>query len=109
MVEKHASWIHNREGKLTRFFSVEVERKWQESVYYVSRVMRIVECTIDRRGPDSPKRHKAKRRRIKTVMQELMYVAVKNVKTARQIQLLFSPGHCVQAIFCRLYARLSSG
>ncbi|MEJ2045857.1 MAG: transposase, partial [Reinekea sp.] len=39
-------------------------------------------------GPVSPKRHKAKRRRIKTVMQELMYVAVRLVRTARIFKLV---------------------
>lgn len=191
MAEKQASWTQNREGKRTGIFTVDVERHWRGSVYHISRVMRIVERTIDRRGqvllepeidlegwwtsleepaeriiklyndhgtseqfhsefktdldierlpsgkfatnqlilsmsalaynllrwigqngligPDSPKRHKAKRRRIKTVMQELMYVAVKVVKTARQVQLLFSRGNCVQSIFNQLYTKLASG
>lgn len=43
-------------------------------------------------GPHSPKRNKAKRRRIKTVMQELMYVAARIVKTARSIHLSFGKG-----------------
>jgi len=38
-------------------------------------------------GSKSPKRHKAKRRRIKTVMQELMYVAARVIKTSRYIKL----------------------
>jgi hypothetical protein len=189
--EKEAVWEQNREGKRTGILTVRVEREWRGYVYHISRVMRIVERTINRHGqvlltpeielegwwtsleetaegvirlyndhgtseqfhsefktdldierlpsgkfatnqlvlsmsalaynllrwigqngllgPDSPKRHKAKRRRIRTVIQELMYVAVKVVKTARQIHLLFSPGNGVQAIFCRLYTKLASG
>lgn len=46
-------------------------------------------------GPDSPIRHGAKRRRLKTVMQELIYQAARLVKTGRQYILRFgrhSPG-----------------
>lgn len=46
-------------------------------------------------GPDSPVRHAAKRRRLKTVMQELIYQAARLVKTGRQYILRFgrhSPG-----------------
>jgi len=43
-------------------------------------------------GSRSPKRHKAKRRRIKTVMQELMYVAARIIKTSRTIKLSFGRG-----------------
>jgi hypothetical protein len=189
--EKQAVWAENREGKRTGIMEVEVERQWRGYTYKVSRVMRIVERTIDRKGQcllepeielegwwaslsepaerviklyndhgtseqfhsefktdldierlpsgkfatnqlvltmsalaynilrwigqngllaaNSPKRHKAKRRRIKTVMQELMYVAAKIVKTARQMRLLFSSGNRIQGIFYDLYAKISSG
>ena len=58
-------------------------------------------------GPKSPKRNKAKRRRLKTVMQELMYVAVRLVSSSRYIKLKFGK-HCrVIDIFCDLYHRLA--
>lgn len=41
----------------------------------------------------TPVRHPAKRRRIKTVMQELMYLAARLVKTGRRLKLVFSR-HC---------------
>jgi hypothetical protein len=44
-------------------------------------------------GPDAPVRHKAKRRRIKTVMQELMYMACRLVSSGRRLTLRFGR-HC---------------
>lgn len=44
-------------------------------------------------GEDAPVRHKAKRRRLKTVMQELMYMACRLVKSGRQLTLRFGQ-HC---------------
>jgi hypothetical protein len=44
-------------------------------------------------GGISPVRHPAKRRRIKTVMQEMMYLAARLVKTGRRLKLIFSR-HC---------------
>lgn len=43
-------------------------------------------------GAKAPKRHRAKRRRIKTVMQELMYIAARVIKTSRTIKLSFGKG-----------------
>lgn len=43
-------------------------------------------------GSKAPKRHKAKRCRIKTVMQELMYIAARVIKTSRTIKLSFGKG-----------------
>jgi len=43
-------------------------------------------------GSKAPRRHKAKRRRIKTVMQELMSIAVRVIKTAQTIKLSFGKG-----------------
>tara|TARA_R110002167_G_scaffold345175_1_gene554803 strand:- start:848 stop:1093 length:246 start_codon:yes stop_codon:yes gene_type:complete len=40
-------------------------------------------------GKDAPVRHKAKRRRLKTVMQELMYMACRMVSSGRQLTLRF--------------------
>ena len=44
-------------------------------------------------GGKPPVRHPAKRRRIKTVMQELMYMAARLAKTGRRLKLVFSR-HC---------------
>jgi len=58
-------------------------------------------------GPDAPPRHRAKRRRIRTVMQELMYLAARLVHTGRRIKLAFGYSCPVVPIFQRLYARLA--
>tara|TARA_R110000868_G_C10881300_1_gene762973 strand:+ start:156 stop:1460 length:1305 start_codon:yes stop_codon:yes gene_type:complete len=44
-------------------------------------------------GDDAPVRHKAKRRRLKTVMQELMYMACRMISSGRQLTLRFGK-HC---------------
>lgn len=60
-------------------------------------------------GEMSPVRHPAKRRRIKTVMQELMYLAARLVKTGRRLKLLFSR-HCPGfGAFHSVYNRLACG
>ena len=57
----------------------------------------------------SPVRHPAKRRRIKTVMQELIYLAARLVKTGRRFKLLFSR-HCPGfGAFQALYQRWAFG
>jgi len=57
-------------------------------------------------GSRSPRRSKAKRRRIKTVMQELMYVAARIIQSARMIKLSFGRGcrslDAFQYVFNRL-------
>ena len=59
------------------------------------------------RGPGAPIRHPAKRRRIRTVMQELMYLAARVVESARRLKLAFSR-HCeCVPIFRDLYHRLA--
>ena len=58
-------------------------------------------------GPDAPPRHRAKRRRIRTVMQELMYLAARLIHTGRRIKLAFGYGCPVVPIFRRLYAQLA--
>lgn len=58
-------------------------------------------------GPDAPPRHRAKRRRIRTVMQELMYLAARLIHTGRRIKLAFGYGCPVVPILRRLYARLA--
>lgn len=60
-------------------------------------------------GPNSPKRNKAKRRRIKTVMQELMYVAARIVKTSRSIKLSFGRGCRSLHAFSAVYRALAYG
>ena len=60
-------------------------------------------------GPDAPVRHEAKRRRIKTVMQELMYVAARVVESGRRMALKFS-SHCPAfPSFDAVYAKLAAG
>ena len=60
-------------------------------------------------GKDSPVRHAAKRRRIRTVMQELMYLAARLIDSGRRLKLRFSQ-HCpgFQA-FGRVYQQLAHG
>jgi hypothetical protein len=60
-------------------------------------------------GPGSPKRNKAKRRRIKTVMQELMYVAARVIRTARTIKLSFGCGCRSLVAFTDVYRKLTYG
>ena len=58
---------------------------------------------------ETPVRHPAKRRRIKTVMQELMYLAARLVKTGRRLKLVFSR-HCPAfEAFQTVYRRLACG
>lgn len=57
-------------------------------------------------GEGGPLRHQAKRRRIKTVLQEVMYIAAKVIVHAHRLKLVFSRYcQCVLA-FKRLYHRL---
>ena len=59
-------------------------------------------------GEISPVRHPAKRRRLKTVLQEIMYRAAKYVEHARRLVLDFGRTAKMHAdIFCALQARLS--
>lgn len=58
-------------------------------------------------GSRSPKRHKAKRRRIKTVMQDMMNIAARVIKTGRRIKLSFSKGCCSFDSFSWVYQRLA--
>ena len=58
---------------------------------------------------DAPIRHEAKRRRLKTVMQELMYVAARVVESGRRLALKFS-AHCPAfPSFEAVHAKLASG
>jgi len=60
-------------------------------------------------GPMAPIRHPAKRRRIQTVMQELMYLAACVVRSGRRIKLAFGRQCRVKPIFDQLYTRLVYG
>ena len=59
-------------------------------------------------GPDAPPRAPAKRRRLRTVMQELMYVAARLIATGRRLKLAFSYGCPIIAVFRRLYGQLAT-
>lgn len=55
---------------------------------------------------DAPIRHEAQRRRVKTVMQELMFLAARVTESGRQLALKFS-AHCPAfACFAAVHARL---
>ena len=71
-------------------------------VYNILRWIGLVGLT----GRDAPVRHEAKRRRLKTVMQELMTLAARVVESGRRIALKFS-AHCPAfPSFEALYGRL---
>lgn len=57
---------------------------------------------------DAPVRHKAKRRRLKTVIQELIYVSAKVVSHARDKFLNFGRHSPVFTVFSRLYGQWST-
>jgi hypothetical protein len=59
-------------------------------------------------GPDSPVRHPAKRRRIRTVMQEIMYLAARLIRTGRSLKLRFSRYCPAFKVFRLLYQRFST-
>jgi len=59
-------------------------------------------------GKHSPVRHPAKRRRVKTVMQELIYLAARLIRSGRRLGLRFSC-HCPAYLaFSEVYGRLTS-
>jgi len=60
-------------------------------------------------GRDAPIRHPAKRRRIRTVMQELMYLAARFIESGRRLKLAFDRRCAAAAIFARLYNHLAYG
>jgi hypothetical protein len=57
-------------------------------------------------GDDAPIRHAAKRRRIKTVMQEIIWVASRLIDRSRQLKLRFGCYCPVYSVFNRLYRQL---
>lgn len=58
-------------------------------------------------GPDAPVRHKAKRRRVKTVMQELIYRAGRLIKTGRGLILGLGASDNAAKVFLRLHAQFA--
>ncbi len=58
-------------------------------------------------GVDAPPRRKAKRRRLRTVMHELMYLAARLIRTGRRLTLAFGWGCPALPVYRRLYARLA--
>ncbi len=60
-------------------------------------------------GPDAPVRHRAKRRRIKTVMQELIYRAGRLIEHGRQLILGLGANDRSAAVFLRMNTELGSG
>jgi hypothetical protein len=59
-------------------------------------------------GPDAPVRHAAKRRRIKTVMQELIYRAGRLIEHGRQMVLGLGANDRAAAVFMRLHAQFAA-
>ena len=59
-------------------------------------------------GPDAPVRHEAKRRRIKTVMQELIYRAGRLIEHGRQMVLGLGANDRAAAVFLRLHAQFAA-
>ena len=58
-------------------------------------------------GKDAPIRHEAKRRRIKTVMQEIMFKAARMIKHAGRWVLGLGQNDTAHAVFNRLYSQLT--
>jgi hypothetical protein len=59
-------------------------------------------------GPDAPIRHPAKRRRLKTVMQELVYRAGRLIEHGRQIVLGLGANDRAATVFMRLHAQYAA-
>lgn len=59
-------------------------------------------------GPDAPVRHRAKRRRLKTVMQELVYRAGRLIEHGRQFILGLGANDRAAVVFMRLHAQFAA-
>lgn len=59
-------------------------------------------------GPDAPVRHSAKRRRIKTVMQELIYRAARLIEHGRRVILGLGANDRAATVFMRLHAQFAA-
>lgn len=62
---------------------------------------------IGRLGPDAPPHRKAKRRRVPTVMQELMSMAARLIRTATRLQLALGWGCPALPVYRHRYGQLS--
>jgi hypothetical protein len=60
-------------------------------------------------GEKSPVRHPGKRRRIKTVIQELIYLAARLIRSGRRLRLRFSRHCSAYQAFSDVYGRLLAG
>lgn len=60
-------------------------------------------------GEDSPVRHNAKRRRVKTVIQELIYIGAHIYERGRRLVIRFGRSTCAFVSFQRVYEKLCSG
>ena len=60
-------------------------------------------------GEDGPVRHPAKRRRLKTVIQELIYLAARLIKSGRRLKLRFGRLCPAFDAFDRVYERVAFG
>ena len=108
--------MSSHDGKRVAIFGIDHQRHWKGYEY---RIRLVIERSINKHGqqtalvlgssmlaynllrwigqngllgPKSSKRHPEKGRRIKTVMQELMYVAARIIQTAHTIKLSFGKG-----------------
>jgi hypothetical protein len=59
-------------------------------------------------GPDAPVRHSAKRRRIRTVMQELIYRAGRLIQTGRRVILGLGANDRAATVFMRAFAQFAA-
>uniref|UniRef100_A0A1S7LPH4 Transposase n=1 Tax=Magnetococcus massalia (strain MO-1) TaxID=451514 RepID=A0A1S7LPH4_MAGMO len=60
-------------------------------------------------GKDWAVRHPAKRRHLKTVIQELIYLAARLVRSGRRLRLRFGPNYPAFDAFEQVYERFSPG
>ena len=60
-------------------------------------------------GPDAPVRHPAKRRRIETVIQELVYRAARLISHGGRLVLGLGANDCAARAFERLHGKLLAG
>ena len=60
-------------------------------------------------GEDAPVRHPAKRRRLRTIMQELIYVAARVLESGRRLVLKFSRACPAFPSFEAVYHKLAAG
>ncbi len=107
-------WTQLREGKRECVWSEMLDLKGVGSAANPARrIYRLTERTIDKQGQpllgkDAPIRHAATRRRIKTVMQELMYKAGRMIKHAGRWVLGIGAQDSGFAVFDRLYGQLKA-